>query len=90
MLAHPECPALPEVEAVRGNKVFRSHTRLGNVFPRKAERLPAAGVHLAVKHRQPIPAIQHLTGNTQPGQITDHIGLHTLQPGLCLGYAISG
>ena len=46
-------------------------------------------MHLAVKHCQPIPAIQHLTRNTHPGQITDHIGLHTLQPGLCLGYAVS-
>ena len=47
-LAHAERAALPEVKAVRHDKVFRSHARMGDVRPLEAERLPAAGVKLAV------------------------------------------
>ena len=65
-LADTESPALPEVEAVRGNIVLCPHARLGNVFPRKAERLTPAGVHLPVQHRQPIPAIQRAGLDAQP------------------------
>ena len=47
-LAHAERAALPEVKAVRHDKVFRPHARMGDVRPLEAERLPAAGVKLAV------------------------------------------
>ena len=65
-LADTESPALPEVEAVRGDEVLCPHARLWNVFPRKAERLTPAGVHLPMQHRQPIPAIQRAGLDTQP------------------------
>ena len=68
ILTDAECPGLPEVEAVRGNKILCPHARPGNVLPGEAERLPAAGVHLTVKQRQPF-------------QIACHIGLHPLQAG---------
>ena len=79
-LADTESPALPEVEAVRGDVVLCPHARLGNVFPRKAERLTPAGVHLPMQHRQPIPAIQRVGLDAQPFQIAHDIRLHTPQP----------
>ena len=65
-LADTESPALPEVEAVRGDVVLCPHARLGNAFPRKAERLTPVGMHLPVQHRQPIPAIQRAGLDAQP------------------------
>ena len=65
-LADTESPALPKVETVRGDVVLCPHARLGNVFPRKAERLTPAGVHLPVQHRQPIPASQRAGLDAQP------------------------
>ena len=81
ILAHPERPGLPEVEAVRGNKVLCPHARPGNVLPGEAERLPAAGVHLAVEQRQPFLPVHRSRGNAQPFQIACHIGLHPFQAG---------
>ena len=89
-LAHPECTALPEVEAVRGNKVLRTHARFRDVLPRKAERLPAAGVKLPMQGGQPIPAIEGPGLYPQPLEIAHHIGLHTIQTGPGLGHAASG
>ena len=81
---------MPEVEAVRGDIVLRPHAVLGNVLPRKAERLPAPRVHLAVKHRQTVTAIQRLGLHPQPFEVAHDIGLHTAQPGPGLGHAASG
>ena len=53
MLAHPEQAGLPKVEAVRGDIVLGAQPRFGNVLPGEAERLPAAGMHLAVEQGQP-------------------------------------
>ena len=80
-LADTERTALPEIEAVRGDVVLCPHARLGNVFPRKAERLTPAGVHLPVQHRQPIPAVQRAGLDAQPFQIAHDIRLHAPQPG---------
>ena len=49
MLADAECAGLAEVETVRGNKVFCAKPGLWDVFPRKAERLTAPRMHLAMK-----------------------------------------
>ena len=87
-LADTESPALPKVEAVRGDVVLCPHARLGNVFPRKAERLTPAGVHLPMQHRQPIPAIQRAGLDAQPFQIAHDIRLHAPQPGTRLRYTL--
>ena len=87
-LADTESPALPEVEAVRGDIVLCPHARLGNVFPRKAERLTPAGMHLPMQHRKPIPAIQRVGLDSQPFQIAHDIGLHAPQPGTRLRHAL--
>ena len=89
-LADTESPALPEIEAVRGNVVLCPHARLGNVFPRKAERLTPAGVHLPMQHRQPIPAIQRTGLDAQPFQIAHDIRLHAPQPWTRLCHALGG
>ena len=81
---------MPEVEAVRGDIVLRSHAVLGNVLPRKAKRLPAPRVHLAVEHRQTVTAIQGLGLYPQPFEVAHDIGFHTAQPGPGLGHAASG
>ena len=72
---------LAEVETVRGNKVFCAEPGLRDVLPRKAERLPVSRVHLAIKQGQPCPTVQRLTGNTQPLEVSHHIGLHPFQAG---------
>ena len=89
-LTDTESPALPEVEAVRGDVVLCPHARLGNVFPRKAERLTPAGVHLPMQHRQPIPAIQRAGLDAQPFQIAHDIRLHAPQSGTRLRHALGG
>ena len=89
-LADTESPALPKIEAVRGDVVLCPHARLGNVFPRKAERLTPARVHLSMQHRQPIPAIQRAGLDAQPFQIAHDIGLHAPQPGTRLRRALGG
>ena len=48
VLADAECPGLPEVEAVRRDIVLCAKPGFGDVLPGEAERLPVAGVHLAV------------------------------------------
>ena len=45
ILAHPERPGLPEVEAVRGDIVLCAHACFGDVLPGETKGLPAAGVH---------------------------------------------
>ena len=89
-LADTESPALSEVEAVRGDVVLCPHARLGNVFPRKAERLTPAGVHLPVQHRQPIPTVQRAGLDAQPFQIAHDIRLHAPQPWTRLRHAPGG
>ena len=89
-LADTESPALPKVETVRGDVVLCPHARLGNVFPRKAERLTPAGMHLPMQHRQPIPAIQRAGLNAQPFQIAHDIRLHAPQPWTRLRRALGG
>ena len=88
--AHPESVAVPEVEAVRGDVVLGAKAVFGNVTPRKAERLPVAGVHLAMEQGQTIPPVQRLRLNAQPMEVAHHIGLHTLQTGPGLGHALGG
>ena len=88
--AHPESAAVPEVEAVRGDIVLGAKAVFGNVLPRKAERLPVAGVHLAVKQGQPPPPVQGLGLHPQPVEVAHHIGLHTLQPWPGLGHTLGG
>ena len=89
-LADTESPALPEIEAVWGDVVLCPHARLGNIFPRKAEQLTPAGVHLPMQHRQPIPAIQRAGLDAQPFQIAHDIRLHAPQPGTRLRRALGG
>ena len=48
MLPHAECAALPEIKAVRSDKVFCAHASFDYVLPCKAEAICPAGVHLAV------------------------------------------
>ena len=89
-LAHAERAALAEVEAVRGDIVLRPHARFGNVLPRKAERLPLAGVHLTVEHGQPLPPVEGLALYAQPLEGAHHVGLHPAQPGPGLAHAGGG
>ena len=63
---------------------------MSEIFPRKAERLTPAGVHLPMQHRQPIPAIQRAGLDAQPFQIAHDIRLHAPQPGTRLCYALGG
>ena len=88
--AHPESVAVPEVKAIRGDVVLGAKAVFGNVTPRKAERLPVAGVHLAMEQGQTIPPVQRLRLNAQPMEVAHHIGLHTLQTGPGLGHALGG
>ena len=90
ILAHPEQAGLPKVEAVRRDIVFGTQPCFGNVLPGEAERLPAAGVHLAVEQGQPRPPVQGLRGHSKPFEVACHIGLHTLQPGPGLPDPIGG
>ena len=51
-------------------------------------------MHLAIKQGQPCPPVHRLTGNTQPLEVSHHIGLHPFQAGAGLrnpfgGYAES-
>ena len=87
---HPERAAVPEVEAVRGDVILCPHAMPGNVLPGKAERLPAARVHLAMEQGQPLPPVQRLGLNAQTVEVAHHIGLHTLQPGPGLGHTLGG
>ena len=89
-LADTESPALPEIEAVRGDIVLCPHASLWNVFPRKAERLTPARVHLPVQDAQPIPTIQRVRLNAQPFQIAHDIRLHAPQPWTRLCHALGG
>ena len=86
--AHPESAAVPEIKAARGDIVLRPQPGLGDVLPRKAERLMAAGVHLAVEQGQPIPPVKGEGLNAQPMEVAHHIGLHAFQTGAGLGHAL--
>ena len=90
ILPHPEQAGLPEVKAVRGDIVLGAQAGLGDVPPGKAERLPAAGVHLAVEQSQPPLAVQGLRGHAQPLEVAHHVGLHPLQTGPGLADPIGG
>ena len=90
ILADTECAGLAEVETVRGNKVFCAKPGLWDVFPRKAERLTAPRVHLAMKQRKAGPSVHRLRGNAQPLKVSHDIGLHTLQTGPCLRNPLGG
>ena len=71
-----------EVKALAGgNGILGAKAGAGNVLPRKAERLPAPRMGLAVEHRQPLPPVQGIRLHAQPVQVSHHVGLHTLQPG---------
>ena len=89
-LAHAERAALPEVKAVRHDKVFRSHARMGDVRPLEAERLPAAGVKLAVQQGKTLPPVEGLALYPQPLKVADHVRLYTLQTGPGGGHIFSG
>ena len=89
-LAHAERAALPEVKAVRHDKVFRSHARMGDVRPLEAERLPAAGVKLAVQQGQTLPPVKGLALYPQPLKVADHVRLYTFQTGTGGGHIFSG
>ena len=88
-LAHAERAALAEVKAVRHDKVFRSHARMGDVRPLEAERLPAAGVKLAVQQGQTLPPVEGLALYPQPLEVADHVRLYTFQTGPCGGHIFS-
>ena len=90
ILADTECAGLAEVETVRGNKVFCAKPGLRDVFPRKAERLAAPRMHLAMKQRKAGPPVHRLRGNAQPLKVSHDIGLHTLQTGPCLRNPLGG
>ena len=90
ILADAECAGLAEVETVRGNKVFCAEPGLRDVFPRKAERLAAPRMHLAMKQRKAGPPVHRLRGNAQPLKVSHDIGLHTLQTGPCLRNPLGG
>ena len=80
--AHPEQAGLGEVKApAGGDGVLGAKAGLGDVRPGEPERLPAAGVHLAVEHRQPFPSVQRIRLHPQSVEVSHHIGLHPLQPG---------
>lgn len=88
--AHPECAAIPEVKAVWGDIVLCPHPGLRDVLPCKAERLPAAGMELAMQQGQPLPPVKGLGLYPQPFEVAHHIGLHPAQPGAGLGSAGGG
>ena len=81
VLADAERPGLPEVEAVRRDVVLCAKARFWDVLPGEAERLPVAGVHLAVEQGQPRLPVHRDRGNAQPFEVACHIGLHPFQAG---------
>ena len=89
-LAHAERAALPEVKAIRHDKVFRSHARVGDVRPLEAERLPAAGMKLAMQQGQTLPPVKGLALYPQPLKVADHVRLYTFQTGTSGGHIFSG
>ena len=89
-LAHAERAALPEVKAVRHDKVFRSHASMGDVRPLEAEWLPAAGVKLAVQQGQTLPPVKGLALYPQSLKVADHVRLYTFQTGTGGGHIFSG
>ena len=89
-LPHPERPGGGEVEAVRGDEVLGPHAGFHNVRPGEAKRLPASGVHLAVKHLQPLPPIEHTGMGPQLFEVAHNIAGHPLQPGAGCLQAVGG
>ena len=79
VLTDAERPGLPEVEAVRRDIILCAKPGFGDVLPGEAERLPVAGVHLAVEQGQPRLPVHRDRGNTQPFEVACHIGLHPFQ-----------
>ena len=77
---HPEQAGLPEVKAVRGDKVLCPHAGTGYHVPRKAEGLPAAGPKLAVEQRKALLAAEGTGLYAQLSVVAEDIGLYTLQP----------
>ena len=90
MLPHTECTALPEIKAVRSYKVFCAHAGFNYVFPRKAEAICPAGVHLAVQHSKPLSAAEGFTGYAKPLEIADDVSLYALKSWSCGCNAFSG
>ena len=89
--AHPEQAGLGEVKALAGGDgVLGAKAGAGDVPPGEPEGLPAAGVHLAVEHRQPLPSVQGLGLHPQPVEVSHHVGLHPLQPGPGLAQRTGG
>ena len=90
ILADAERPGLPEVEAVRRDIVLCAKPGFGDVLPGEAERLPVAGVHLAVKQGQPRLPVHRDRGNAQPFEVACHVGLHPFQAGAGLRDPLGG
>ena len=90
VLADAERPGLPEVEAVRRDIVLCPQPGFRNVLPGEAERLPVAGVHLAVEQGQPRLPVHRDRGNAQPFEVACHIGLHPFQAGAGLRDPLGG
>ncbi len=63
---------------------------LGDVRPLEAERLPAAGVKLAMQHGQPIPPVQGLGLYPQPLKVAHDVRLYTPQTGTRRRHIFSG
>ena len=63
---------------------------MGDVGPLEAERLPTAGVKLAVEQGQPLPPIEGLGLHPQPLKVAHDVGLHTLQPRAGSGHVLGG
>ena len=77
---HPKQTGLPEVKAVRGDKVLCPHASTGYHVPREAEGLPAAGPKLAVEQRKALLAAERAGLYAQLPVVAEDIGLYTLQP----------
>ena len=77
---HPKQTGLPEVKAVRGDKVLCPHASTGYHVPREAEGLPAAGPKLAVEQREALLAAERAGLYAQLPVVAEDIGLYTLQP----------
>ena len=90
VLADAERPGLPEVEAVRRDIVLCAEPGFGDVLPGEAERLPVAGVHLAVEQGQPRLPVHRDRGNAQPFEVACHVGLHPFQAGAGLRDPLGG
>ena len=63
---------------------------MGDVRPLEAERLPAAGVKLAVQQGQTLPPVKGLALYPQPLKVADHVRLYTFQTGTGGGHIFSG